>query len=272
MPENGLLGFPGSGDQSGNVAKTQPANTLLAGPTSGTDAKPSFRSMVGADIPNALIDLTTKVTGVLPASKGGTNNQFLGVSGPSSLHVYTFPDQDTTVAALNISQTFTGQMQFNNNPPKVSAMNLTAGTMTNTNQYELRRVWHRYDWTNAMVVALGAVLSGNVSVCTLPAKTILTNAYIVITSAGGTVTTLTVSLGRTAATYVDYIVASDAKAAANTVYGDASGERGTNLTGYDLPSFTGTTVVNAQFVSTGTNLNTVTTSTGTVYLETILLP
>lgn len=148
---------------------------------------------------------------------------------------------------------------------------LTAGTMTQTNTAEVRTIISRYDWTNAMVTALPTT-AGDIAVCTLPAKTIVTNAYVVITGAAAGPATVTVALGRTGATYIDYIVASDAKAAANTVYGDASAERGTNLTGYDLPSFTGTTVVNAHFISTGANLSTVTGSSGSVYLETMVLP
>lgn len=155
----------------------------------------------------------------------------------------------------------------------LSANRLTAGTMTvTTNGSASRMIISRYDWTNAMVTALGAALTGDIVVCTLPAKTVVVNAYIVITGTAAGVTTLTVAIGRTGAAYIDYIVASDAKVAANTVYGDASGERGTNLTSYDLPSFTATTAVNAHFISTGTNLNTVTGSTGTVYLRTLTLP
>lgn len=155
---------------------------------------------------------------------------------------------------------------------QAAASLLTVGTMTATNSSLLREGWHRFDWTNAMVVALGAGLTGDIAVCTLPAKTVVVNAYAVITGTAAGPTTLTVAVGRTSAAYIDYIVASDAKVAANTVYGDASGERGTNLVGYDLPSFTGTTVVNAHFIATVTNLNTTTGSTGSVYLQTATLP
>lgn len=129
-----------------------------------------------------------------------------------------------------------------------------------------------FAWTNAMVTALGAVTAGDVSVGTLPAKTVITNAYVVIGTSAGTVAVLNVSVGRTGANYDDYVVDSDAKAAANTVYGDAVGERGTNLTGYDLPSYTATTTVNAHFDAGAENLSTVTTSTGTVFVTYYLLP
>jgi len=41
---------------------------------------------------------------------------------------------------------------------------------------------------------------------------------------------------------------------------------------YNLPSYTGTTLVTAHFIKTTTNLNTVVGSTGRVILETVQLP
>lgn len=152
-------------------------------------------------------------------------------------------------------------------------MVLTSATMTAENQALVTgSAIHSYTWTNAQVVALGAATTGDISVATLPAKTVVKNAYVVITGAAAGPATVTVACGRTGAGYTDYIVASDAKAAANTVYGDASAERGTNLVGYDLPSYTGTTTINCHFISTVANLDQVTGSTGRVILETSLVP
>jgi hypothetical protein len=74
--------------------------------------------------------------------------------------------------------------------------------------------------------------------------------------------------------FINYIVASDAKAAVNTYYGDAVGERGTSIDVefYNLPSYTATTLVTAHFISTGADLSTVTGSTGRVILKTCVLP
>lgn len=156
--------------------------------------------------------------------------------------------------------------------PTITEAALTAGTMTYTTNSLARKVIHRFDWTNAMVVALGAVTAGDITVCTLPANTIVTNVYCVIDTPDTSTNALTVAVGRTSATFIDYIVASDAKAAAGTVYGDASAERGTNNTGFDLPSNSATTAVKAHFIKTTTNLSTVTGSTGHIYIETLLLP
>lgn len=152
---------------------------------------------------------------------------------------------------------------------------LTAGTMTATSSARVRQTTHVFSWTNAMVTALGANLTGDITVCTLPAKTVVKRAFIVIDTAAAGPTTLTVAVGRAAALYIDYVVASDAKAAANTVYGDAIAEVGTNLqdsgaTAHmdDMPSYTGTTAIKAHFIATVANLDQTTTSTGRIILIT----
>ena len=129
-------------------------------------------------------------------------------------------------------------------------------------------------WANADIVAFGAVKTGNLLLATLPLKTVVKNAYVVIGTAGTNTTDLTVSVGRTGAAYVDYLGAGNAQAAANTVYGDAAGERGANLTGYDLPSVTAAVPVYAQFKTTdaGKNLADVLTSTGSIVLVVDQLP
>lgn len=163
---------------------------------------------------------------------------------------------------------------FGNKQGSVPAgLELTLGSLTRAASASPRSVIHKFQWTNANVVALGAATTGNITVCTLPAKTVVKRAYIVITGQGAGATTLTVSLGRVSTAYTDYIVASNAKAAANTVYGDATAEQGAGITlAGDLPSVTGTTAVIAQFISTGANLSAVTGSTGDIYIETITLP
>jgi hypothetical protein len=167
--------------------------------------------------------------------------------------------------ATNGAGAFTGDFYAGNSA-------LTASTMTATSTGVLRETVSRYDWTNAMVVALGASLTGDITVATLPAKTQVEAAYVVIDTQCASTAGLTVAVGRTGAGYIDYIVASNAQVAANTVYGDASAERGTNLTGYDLPSYTATTAVVAHFISTTNNLSAVTACTGHVILVTTVLP
>jgi hypothetical protein len=149
---------------------------------------------------------------------------------------------------------------------------LTAGTMYYTKAPAVRKILHRFLWDNSMLVALGAVGAGDVKVCTLLPGVVVTNAYVVILGAETSANALTVAVGRVSATYIDYIVAKDAKASAGTVYGAVSGDRGTNLTGYDLPSLGSTTDIFAHFIKTTTNLNSCVGSAGVVLIETMRLP
>lgn len=153
---------------------------------------------------------------------------------------------------------------------------LTAATMTavSNNGGLANAVVTLVTWTNAMVTACGAVKTCDIKAVTLPAGTVFRNAYVKIGTAETALTDLTVSCGRTGAAYIDYIVASNAQAAANTVYGDAAGERGSNLTGYDLPSVTAAVDVYCQFITTdaGKNLADALNTTGSLYVETTKLP
>jgi hypothetical protein len=149
---------------------------------------------------------------------------------------------------------------------------LTAGTFTATNTALSRKVVHRFDWTNAMITALGASLTGDITICTLPAKTVITNCYMVVTGTAADTAGLSGSCGVLNTLYTDHILASNLQVAANTVYGDIAGERGSNATGFHMPSFTGTTAFIMHLISTTQNLSSVTGSTGSIYLETITLP
>jgi len=155
---------------------------------------------------------------------------------------------------------------------------LTAGTFTNIQARQIKTVWSQYSWTNAMVVALGAVASGDVTVCTLPAKTRVVACLIVIDTAGTNMggATYTVQAG-TDATFSNYIATADALATTNTVYGDADVELGDDMktSCKHLPSWTGTTPVKVRFTTDeagGKTLADVQTSTGSIYFKTELLP
>jgi hypothetical protein len=183
------------------------------------------------------------------------------------------------VYSADTNSTSAVQMDRTNGFVNATGFSLTAGTMTNTNFGSLRDHWVKGLWTNAMVAALGGT-AGDISFATLPANTVVERALVRITGQAAGVSTLTVACGRTGASYIDYIVASDAKAAVSTVYGDnpAGTETGTFLFDAtakwvtDYPSWTGTTVVNCHFISTGGNLSAVTGSSGSVYLQVAVLP
>lgn len=154
--------------------------------------------------------------------------------------------------------------------------NPTTGTLTLSATGRVRPQLNKYQWTNTMVTALGAVTTGDITVCTLPAKHRVTSVLIVIDTAGTNMgaATLTVQCG-TDATFSDYIATASMLASANTVYGDANVECGASLPGGGLytghlPSWTATTVVKIRITTDGAGGKTladVLTSTGTVIIE-----
>lgn len=156
---------------------------------------------------------------------------------------------------------------------------LTAGTLTVDQPAKCLAAWSKFSWTNAMVVA-AASSSNKITVCTLPAKTIVHRCLVSINTAATQAATLTVQAG-TAADTDGFVVASNAKATAGTVYGDGIAEQGVLLfvpgdtDDYHLehlPSWTATTVVEIEFVIGAGTLADVTASTGSVYLLTSTLP
>lgn len=84
--------------------------TVLHGNGAGA---PSFGAIVNADITNGTIDLTAKVTGILPGANGGSGNGFFAITGPTtSLKTFTLPNASSTIltsnAAVTIAQGGTG--------------------------------------------------------------------------------------------------------------------------------------------------------------------
>lgn len=80
---------------------TEAANTVHAGPASGSAAAPTWRSLVAADIPT--ISLTSGVTGLLPVASGGTGTASPAIVAGAGIAVTgSFPDQTVALSGLNI--------------------------------------------------------------------------------------------------------------------------------------------------------------------------
>lgn len=150
---------------------------------------------------------------------------------------------------------------------------LTAGDLTVTNDGSNGKPFVA-TWDATLVNTLGAVNAGTKIVATLPANSYIRNMYATVTAnAGPGGIGLTVSVGRTGAGYIDYIVESAASGIVAPIrYGDASAERGTNLTGYDSPAIAATTDVIIRFAATGDTLDSVTGSTGSVMIDYMVIP
>lgn len=265
------IGTAAPADPTMFVATTATAGaatvTVKSTDGSGTSSFSRFQALNSGNDTTYLATFGAGYTGVFAGVTAARYGAILHSGGNGILMVTQEADPiiiaTNNTAAINISGT-----QVVTIPTAAN----TAGTLTSVTECALPGCWTCRSWTNAMVVALGATTAGDIAWGTLPAKTIVKNAYAIITGAATGPAAVTVALGRTSSTYIDYIVASDAKAAANTVYGDASAERGTNLTGYDMPSYTGTTLINLHFISTGANLSTVLASTGQICLTTEKAP
>ena len=79
------------------------------------------------------IDLTSKVTGILPSSNGGTGNGFTTITGPTtSLKTFTLPDASATIltsnAAVSVAQGGTGHTSYADGELLIG--NTTGNTLT----------------------------------------------------------------------------------------------------------------------------------------------
>lgn len=94
-------------------------------------------NVVEVDNVTSTVDLTSDVTGILPAANGGTANAFFAVSGPTSTtKTFTFPDANTTVAGLTTTQTFTNKRITPRIATTTSTVTLTINSDT-TDQYNV---------------------------------------------------------------------------------------------------------------------------------------
>ena len=91
-----------------------------------------------------------------------------------------------------------------------------------------------------------------------------------IGTAATTTAATTVSLGVAGTTYVDWVVASSAKAAAATIYGDATAENATENTGHLIYATDKT--IYAQFLPASGTMADSLTSSGTIYVVYQTLP
>ncbi len=87
---------------------TRTANTILAGPTSGSAAAPTFRSLVATDIPLITADKVSNFTGTVTAFRldqlASATNPVSGVTPTSDAHFATKGYVDSTSEGLDVKQ------------------------------------------------------------------------------------------------------------------------------------------------------------------------
>jgi hypothetical protein len=113
---------------SNATLNSQTANTFFVAPN-GSSGTPTFRTLVGADIPNSTVDLTTKVTGVLPVANGGTGSStqnfvdltnaqtIAGLKSFSSIKVGSYTQYGSITSILNTSGEIRAGGGYNLRPP-----------------------------------------------------------------------------------------------------------------------------------------------------------
>lgn len=151
----------------------------------------------------------------------------------------------------------------------------TAGGLTMSSKIS-SLITYRFDWTNAMIVALTGT-KDKIKVCTLLAGTIIKEGALIVDTAATNVSALTGAVGYTASNYNEIIgINQNLKATANTVYGKATASgRGNNLSSgstgtyqmFDVPSLVATTDLYIQFDAGSDNLSSVLTCSGHVLIS-----
>jgi hypothetical protein len=154
----GILTWSAAVTASGTLTATlatQTANTVLAGPTSGAAAVPTFRALVAGDVPS--LDAGKITTGQLALARGGTAADLSATGGTSKvvmqegagsaftvriLAAGDIPDLSATYAKLAAANTFTKGPQTVQIDSKVNAgivLKSSTDGLQSANTFEFRR-------------------------------------------------------------------------------------------------------------------------------------
>ena len=150
---------------------------------------------------------------------------------------------------------------------------LTPGELTVATSAEVRSVIHKFTWTNAMINAVVPTATspnylGKLLICTLPAKTVITNCFAVIDSRATQPFTCSATIGISGGS--ELLATFDLGSVANTIFGNLAAERGASAS-YYFPSNTATTALymNLTAISAFTD---VLNSAGSIHIYSTILP
>ncbi len=103
---------------------TQNANIILAGPSTGSAAAPTFRALVDADIPN--LDTSKLTTGLMALARGGTHTDTSATGGANQFWKQLTAGGDITVAGITSADLTTALTT----PPTIGGTTPSTGTFT----------------------------------------------------------------------------------------------------------------------------------------------
>ncbi len=272
------------------VLATQTANLIWAGPTSGAAATPTFRAMVGADVPTlnqntsgSAATLTTPrsiygnsfdgsaaLAQIIASTYGGTGNGFTKFSGPTTTEkTFTLPNASATVltdnALVTVAQGGIGIGTLASNGvlygQGTSAVLALAVNATATNKFLTQVSSGAPAWATILagdVPTLNQNTSGSAATLTTPRAINGTNfdgsAAITVTAAAGTLTGSTLAAGVTASSLTSVGTLATLSVTA-TITGSISGNAATVTTNANLTGVI-TSVGNATSIASQTGTGT----------------
>jgi len=269
-----MTGLPPSG-----LTTTTAGNIIVAAVTTGI---PTYVAMSGdvtigttgitaigaLKVTNAMIaattiDLTAKVTGILPTANGGTGIAYFTAAGPTVARVYTFPDEAATIARTDAAQTFTGVQTFV--APILGTP--TSGTLTNCTGLPIAGLVN----STSAALGLGTIELGHATDTTLSrsAAGVLAVEDVVVTTEGTTTetssATTTVAIAGTRHTHtITALAAADAIAAPTSVI--TLSDRNTLVIRIKDNATARALTWNAVFRAVGVTLPTTTVVSKTMYV------
>lgn len=217
---------------------TQNANTVFAGPSSGSAATPTFRALTTTDIPS--LDTSKITTGTLPIARGGTGLSALGTalqlirvnSGATALEYFT-----PTYLTSNQTITLSGDVTGSGSTAITTTIANNAVTYAKIQDVTASRLLGRYAATNgdAQEITLGSGLSLDTSTGVLTATASGTGTVTSVSLALPSIFTVSGSPVTTSGTLTGTLVSQSA----NLFFASPNGSSGTptfrGILNNDLP-------------------------------------